>query len=383
MKRVVINAGTVGLVFKKGAYKRVLTEGNYWLRINEMVTIYNLAKPFSPPSELSILLKDERLKALLLIIDVNDSEIVLQYEDNIFKKVLESGRYAFWKGVVDFEFKKIDLNSKNIAQDIHRNVLLKPEVLKYLRVFQIEAFEEGLLFVDGKFETHLNAGVYYYWKNAEVVSVLKADMRQRQIEISGQEILTKDKAALRLNFYCQFKIEDIKKALLNNKEYEKQLYIVLQLALREFIGSFTLDNLLEQKDSISRDILSIIVEKARNLGVELLDCGIRDIILPGDVKDIMNQVLVAEKKAQANIVSRREETASTRNLLNTAKLMEENAMLFKLKEMEYIEKIADKINNISLSGGNLVVEQLKGFSLQLNKYKLIILKSYWEKKTYI
>jgi len=69
--------------------------------------------------------------------------------------------------------------------------------------------------------------------------------------------------------------------------------------------------------------------------------------------------LVAQKKAQANIITRREETASTRSLLNTAKLLEENDMLFKLKEMEYVEKIADKINSISLSGGNQLVDQLK------------------------
>ena len=74
---------------------------------------------------------------------------------------------------------------------------------------------------------------------------------------------------------------------------------------------------------------------------------------------IMNQVLVAQKKAEANVIMRREETASTRSLLNTAKLMDENSMLFKLKEMEYVEKIADKINSISLSGGNQIVDQLK------------------------
>lgn len=73
----------------------------------------------------------------------------------------------------------------------------------------------------------------------------------------------------------------------------------------------------------------------------------------------MNQVLVAEKKAQANIITRREETASTRSLLNTARLMEENAMLFKLKEMEYVEKIAEKISNISVAGSGDLVGQLK------------------------
>jgi regulator of protease activity HflC (stomatin/prohibitin superfamily) len=134
---------------------------------------------------------------------------------------------------------------------------------------------------------------------------------------------------------------------------------LLQLALREYVGGFTLDELLEKKDGIGQFILNSMAEKAKLLGVELTGAGVRDIILPGEMKDIMNQVLMAEKKAQANVIMRREETASTRSLLNTAKLMEENEMLWKLKEMEYVEKIADKINTISVSGNGQILDQLK------------------------
>ena len=117
--------------------------------------------------------------------------------------------------------------------------------------------------------------------------------------------------------------------------------------------------MLEKKESITTFILEAVKENAEALGVEVNGFGIRDIILPGDVKEIMNQVLIAEKKAQANIIMRREETASTRSLLNTAKLMEENAMLWKLKEMEYVEKIADKVSNISVNGNGVLLDQLK------------------------
>jgi regulator of protease activity HflC (stomatin/prohibitin superfamily) len=147
--------------------------------------------------------------------------------------------------------------------------------------------------------------------------------------------------------------------LLQNKEYDKQLYVTFQLALREYIAGYSFDELLEKKEAIAPYILQRVKADAESLGVEVNGFGIRDIILPGDVKEIMNQVLIAEKKAQANTIMRREETASTRSLLNTAKLMEENAMLWKLKEMEYVEKIADKISNISVSGNGALVEQLK------------------------
>ncbi len=147
--------------------------------------------------------------------------------------------------------------------------------------------------------------------------------------------------------------------MLQNKDFSYQLYMVFQLALREYVGTLPFDELLEKKESITPFILEAVKASTEALGVEVSGFGIRDIILPGDVKEIMNQVLIAEKKAQANIIMRREETASTRSLLNTARLMEENAMLWKLKEMEYVEKIADKISNISVNGNGVLIDQLK------------------------
>jgi len=359
MKKVRINTGTVGLVYRKDNYKRVLTEGTYFLSPCDKVVKYDMAEPFVPYTELNILLRDEKLAELLTIVKVEDKEIALIYEDGIFKGVLTPGKFAYFKGVIDYTFIKVDMSRVEIPVEIDESILQKPEVVKYIRAYGVESYEKGILFVDGKFRKFLDAGVYFYLKNAIPVTVLKADMRQLQMEVSGQEILTRDKAALRVNFYAQYKVKDVEKALVDAKDYEKQLYILLQLALREYIGMFTLDEMLEKKESVSGSILASIREAAEKIGVEVSECGIRDIILPGEVKDIMNQVLIAEKKAQANTITRREETASTRSLLNTARLMEDNVMLFKLKEMEYVEKIADKINSISVAGGNQIVDQLR------------------------
>lgn len=360
MKRVVLKSGSVGLVFKNGNYKRVITEGAYWLKPFEEVFEYDMSKPFIPSMELNILLKDEILASLLTVIEVKDTEIVLQYENNNFKNILTPGRYAFWKGLISYDFTRIDLGKYNITEGVDINILMRKEVLPYVRVFVVESWENGLLFVDGRFEKVLNTGVYYFWRNSTAITVSKADLRQQQMEISGQEILTRDKAAIRVNFFSQYKVTDIVKAINDNKDFDKQLYIVLQLALREYIGNFTIDELLEKKDTVAEYVLAAVKDQAAGLGVEVKSCGIRDIILPGEIKEIMNQVLIAQKKAQANIITRREETASTRSLLNTAKILEENEMLFKLKEMEYVEKIADKINSISLSNGGQLVDQLKG-----------------------
>jgi hypothetical protein len=336
----------------------MLKEGNYWLW-NEDVYMYDVTKPFTAPIELNILLQDAELADALQVEEVKDNEIALQYENGFLKTVLTAGRYAFWKSVMKLEFLKADISKIEITEAIDRATLQSKLVAPYVRSINVESYEKAVLLVDGKYAQMLQPGIYFFWRNNITVAMSRVDMRMQQLEINGQEILTKDKAALRMNAWAQYKVDDIEKAVLENKEYDKQLYVAFQLALREYVAGYNFDELLEKKESIAPFILQSIKEKAEALGVEVNSFGIRDIVLPGDVKEIMNRVLVAEKTAQANTIMRREETASTRSLLNTAKLMEENAMLWKLKEMEYVEKIAEKISNISVSGNGALVEQLK------------------------
>lgn len=359
MKRITINTNSVGLVNKKGDLKRVLTAGNYWLGFAETVEVYDMSKTFIASKELDVLLLNKDFENLVNVVEVKDNELVLVYQNGNFKQVLTAGKYAFWVGLNKYSFLTADLSKYEITENIDKNTLEKSLMLPHIKAFKVEAFETGLMVVEGRFEKILAPGNYIYWKNSTVIQVLKTDMRQLSMEIVGQEILTKDKAQLRINFSIQYKVTDAIKALLENKEFEKQLYVIIQLGLREFVGKMTFDELMENKEKISEGILRISAEKAKYLGVQLLNCGVKDIVLPGDIKEIMNQVLIAEKRAQANLITRREETASTRSLLNTAKLMEENAMLYKLKEMEYVEKIAEKINTISLSGSGQIVDQLK------------------------
>ncbi len=360
MQRITVNAYQVVLVFKMGALVRILTQGKYWIGWNETYRRFDMTRPFPGGSELDLFLKNEAFANLLNVVEVNDHEIALQYKNGKFDEVLKPGRYAFWKDVIDYRFDIFDLNENQVPTRIERKVLHDRKVLPYLKVQVVESYEKGLLFIDGKFEKMLDPGVYYFWKNEYAVAVMKADLRTQMLEVSGQELLTKDKAAVRVNFYANYQIVDIDKALVATKDFAKQLYIQLQLALRAYTGTQTLDVLLANKEAIAPFVVDAVKAKAAGMGLEISGAGIRDIILPGDVKEIMNQVLIAEKKAQAKVIMRREETASTRSLLNTAKLMEDNDMLYRLKEMEFIEKIAENVQNISLNGGSKVMDELKG-----------------------
>lgn len=359
VKNVQIKAYQVGLVFKNRNLITILKEGNYWLFGNKSVEVFETKAQFKIGEDLNLLLKNTDLASMIDVVEVKDGEIVLVYENGIFKEVLNVGQYAFWKGVLKREFQKIDLTKVEITEKISKTILENSKLKSFARKFVVANQYKGLLLIDGKLTQILEAGTYYFWNNETSVETKTIDTRMQQMEIAGQELLTKDKAMLRINFYVRYQVEDVVKALMDNKEYDKQLYILMQLALREFVGALTLDELLLKKDSVGKEILENLGHKAEELGLKASDAGIRDVILTGEMKEIMNQVLIAEKKAQANSIMRREETASTRSLLNTAKLMEENETLWKLKEMEYMEKIAEKIGDITVSGNSNIVSQLK------------------------
>lgn len=359
MKRVTINTNEVGFVVKDNTVVRVLTAGKYWLGFGQRIEKYDMAKAFHTTYDIDVLLQVSGFSDLVELVEISDNEIGIVFANGNFTQTLAAGRHVFWKGLKTWTFQKEDISTIEISKELGVNLLEKPNVAYYVRQYKIEPSEKGLLFVDGVFTKILDAGTYYWWKNATTIAVSKVDMRLTTMEIVGQEILTKDKAQIRVNFSVQYQVVDVIRTLLENKDFEKQLYTLMQLALRSYIGRLTLDELMENKAAINEYILAEVATQVELLGLKIFNSGLKDVILPGDIREIMNQVLVAEKRAQANIITRREETASTRSLLNTAKLMEENVMLFKLKEMEYVEKIAEKINSISVSGNGQIVDQLR------------------------
>ena len=348
----------LGFVMKGHKLIDVLDEGTYNFLFGKTIKRVDLTQPFHSELNLNMLLQFPEISNILDIVDVADNELGIEYKDNVYRRVLEPGRYAYWNKFDEYKYVKYDLNEIEVPAELSKNVLLRKSLSSHVNKIAVFADSIGLLFVDGEFVRKLKPGSYFFWRTSSIVEVRQVDLRAQMIEVSGQEILTKDKAAIRVNYDVQYKVVDIEKALVDTKDYARQMYTSIQLALREYIGTLLLDSILARKEEVAPYVSKSTKSRMTEMGVEILSSGLRDVILPGDVKEILNQVLIAEKKAQANNIMRREETASTRSLLNTAKLMEQNEMLFKLKEMEYVEKIAGKVGEITVSGGDKILSQL-------------------------
>jgi hypothetical protein len=359
MKFVTISRHEVGLMFRGKSFVGVRLEGWHVVSWRQELLVFDRTTPLVLPVDLSILLEDERFRAEVHLVEVKDHERCLAYRDGLFDNLLSPGRYVYWKSGIEYDFRMVDTRKDEVGAVIEPELLTKLVVFRQVHRYDVAAYETGLLLIDGELKQKLSAGRHYFWKTAEDLKVLLADLRVQTIEVSGQEILTKDRVGIRLNFQLQYRITNVERALLEVSDMPRQLYLLVQLALRSYVGTRTLDELLAGKDSVYNSIRDELAKAAESLGVAVLSGGLKDIILPGEIREIMNRVLVAEKQAQANTILRRDEAAATRSLLNSAKLMEDNAMLLCLKEMEYVEKIAEKINSLSVSGGGQVIDQLR------------------------
>jgi regulator of protease activity HflC (stomatin/prohibitin superfamily) len=160
------------------------------------------------------------------------------------------------------------------------------------------------------------------------------------LDVAGQEIMTADKVTLRMNAVITYRVAEAKTAVTVTDDVRQALYREAQLALRVVVGVRDLDQFLGDKDAIAREMEEIIRRRVTALGLEIVSAGIRDVILPGDMKDLMNKVTEAKKAAEANLIVRREETAAMRSQANTAKLLEGNPTLMRLRELEVLEKVA-------------------------------------------
>ncbi|MEI9849947.1 MAG: SPFH domain-containing protein [Sphingomonas sp.] len=226
-----------------------------------------------------------------------------------------------------------------------------PAVPATIATVAVGEAEAGLVFFDGELVDTLGPGRYGYWQVGRKVAARTLDTRPVPVEVSAQEILTKDRVSLRVTLTAFVQVTDVKTAALATPDYQAHVYKLVQFAVREAVGGRTLDEVLNDRESVDVQIVRHVRDQLGDIGVKVAELGVKDVILPGDMRELINKVVEAEKVAQANLIRRREETAATRSLLNTAKLMEDNPTLLRLKELESLERVTEKIGRIDVHTG--------------------------------
>ncbi|MBD2773893.1 slipin family protein [Iningainema tapete] len=359
LKKFQISEYEIGMLSVQNNFVRPLEPGEYaFWSFDRNVTIRTLSRimpnPDFPLEDVLIEKHPDFVTAYCEQVQLLSPQVaIVRYRGKVISILPPTSRKLFWQGV---EVEVIDISTDaklqpplvaELVSGAQEVVLLSRHCL---HIREVPAQHVGLLYVNQEFQAQLEPGVHAWWLFGRSFQTEIIDLRLQSMEVTGQDILSKDKVPLRLNLTAGFRIQDPLRAKNGLSDISGFLYKELQFALRGAVGEKSLDSLLEDKGAIDRSISEYIRQKTVDYGIEVDSVGVKDIILPGEIKTILSKVVEAEKAAQANVVRRREETAATRSMLNTAKVMEDNPVALRLKELEVLERIAERIDKIQVNG---------------------------------
>ncbi len=288
----------------------------------------------------------------LTVIRTTAREIsVVERDGELYTVLAPNQKLVVWNAAGPWTETRVDLTERlDIDPELMRR-LTRARRTELTTAFLVNDGQVGLLFVDGTHQRMLEPGMHAFWNVGKTVQVRVVDLKRQSLDVTGQELLTRDKVTIRVNISAEYRVVDPLKAVSDVKDFADALYRALQFAFRQTLGTLTLDQILERKVTVNAEAAEKVRADMAAIGIEVSAIELKDVILPGEMRDILNQVVAAEKQAEANVIRRREETNATRSLLNTAKVMAENPVMLRLKELEALEAIAGKVERLTIHNG--------------------------------
>lgn len=363
VRRIKVREHERGLVFRENSFEGVLRPGVHWLwdpLLRLRIDRLSVRDVWIQHPELDLIARSRELRLEARVVDLKDHERAIVRVDGRIEAVLKPGLYGLWTVFHAVEVEIVDARGALLEHADLAAILALRGASVLLETVAVEAGEVGLFLRNGRHEATLAPGVYGLWKGVARAKVVTVELREQVMDVAGQEIMTADKVTLRLNAVVTYKVADPLVAVTAVEDYGQALYREAQLVLRAGIGARELDALLAEKDAVARELDEALRGRVAAIGLEVVSLGIRDVILPGEMKELMNKVTEARKAAEAALITRREETAAMRSQANTAKILETNPTLMRLRELEVLEKVAGKAKlSVVLGEGGLADRVVK------------------------
>lgn len=355
--RVLISEGERAVWLYKGEVRGILGVGEHALpnrdgsmvlerqKLSQMVFLSNY--------EQAVLEKlPEDVARHLTIVRTGENEIAVIERDGMLNTVLGTdAKLVLWAEAGPWKAVTVDIADSAQVDGKLLKRLLKAGKVQQVTMVEVDEGKTALVSIDGQLTDQLGPGVYGYWNAGRKIGVKLVDLTRQSLDVTGQEVLTRDRVSLRINLAAEYRVVDPVKAVASVKDFADALYRALQYAFRKTLGAKTLDQILENKVTVDAEAADKVRSDMAAIGIEVSEIALKDVILPGEMREILNQVVAAQKEAEANIIRRREETNATRSLLNTAKVMAENPVMLRLKELEALESIASKVDKLTVYNG--------------------------------
>ena len=226
-------------------------------------------------------------------------------------------------------------------------------------LFIVKQWEKAAVLRLGKIIKTVEPGLHF--RIPFIDTVTKVDMRTQTVDLKGQSAITKDNISLGVDAVVFMTIEDPEKIITQIVDYRDAVSKYAQTAIRNIIGQYDLDDLLESREEIAIQLKEEIDKLAKDWGIDVTRAGLQDISLPEDMKRAFAVQAEAERESRAILIKADAELKASTKLAAAAKNMQDpNAM--QLRILSTINDVSkDQSNTIILA---LPLETLKAAGIQ-------------------
>ena len=226
-------------------------------------------------------------------------------------------------------------------------------------VYIVKQWEKVAVLRFGKIIKIVESGLHL--KAPFIDSIMRVDLRMLTVDMRGQSAITKDNISVGVDAVIFMKVEDAEKVILKIKNYLEAVSKYGQTSIRNIIGRYSLDDLLESREEIASELKKVIDDLAKDWGVDIAKAELQDISLPADMKRAFAVQAEASREARAVLIKAEAELEASKTLKKAAiNMRDPNAMQL---------RVLSTINDVSKDASNTIIlalplETLKSAGIQ-------------------
>lgn len=207
----------------------------------------------------------------------------------------------------------------------------------------ITEYQRGIKFTLGKYTGIMSPGLRLIIP--VIQSMERVDIRVKAVDVPDQDCMTKDNISVNVNAVIYYKINDASKSILEVENYYHATSQLAQTTMRNIVGEVELDELLSNRDEVSRKIREIIDKATDPWGIKVDAVELKDVVLPVDMKRTMSKQAEAEREKRAVIIKAEGEKVAADNLSKAAKMLSSSTGALHLRTLQSMNDISSDQSN--------------------------------------